>query len=204
MTVPSSERRNAFGRFATGVTVVTGRNHDGTPHGATVNAFTAVSLESALCQVTLNRRSRRVATWRAHRSRSTSSARTNSTRPGTSPGAPPTLRRSGPRVPQRPCSSARPRCTRAARGAPMTAGPPDRRRRGRTHRDDRRRPAALLRRHFPRTPRKADRSALGRLARLPRRRLVRRLYHLHAPPAARRLTALHYERQLHRIRKVDQ
>jgi flavin reductase (DIM6/NTAB) family NADH-FMN oxidoreductase RutF len=50
--------RNAFGRFATGVTVVTCANDVGEPHGATVNAFTAVSLQPALCQVTLTRRSR--------------------------------------------------------------------------------------------------------------------------------------------------
>ena len=58
MTVPPRTLRNAFGRFATGVTVVTCRNDEGTPHGATVNAFTAVSLEPALCQVTLTRASR--------------------------------------------------------------------------------------------------------------------------------------------------
>jgi flavin reductase (DIM6/NTAB) family NADH-FMN oxidoreductase RutF len=58
MTVPSRELRHAFGRFATGVTVVTCRNHEGTAHGATVNAFTAVSLDPALCQVTLTRRSK--------------------------------------------------------------------------------------------------------------------------------------------------
>lgn len=52
------ELRNAFGRFATGVTVVTCSNHEGDPHGATVNAFTAVSLEPALAQVTLGRSSR--------------------------------------------------------------------------------------------------------------------------------------------------
>jgi flavin reductase (DIM6/NTAB) family NADH-FMN oxidoreductase RutF len=50
--------RNAFGRFATGVTVVTCAKEDGVPHGATVNAFTAVSLEPALCQVTLTRQSK--------------------------------------------------------------------------------------------------------------------------------------------------
>lgn len=50
--------RDAFGRFATGVTVVTCAKQDGVPHGATVNAFTAVSLEPALCQVTLTRRSK--------------------------------------------------------------------------------------------------------------------------------------------------
>jgi flavin reductase (DIM6/NTAB) family NADH-FMN oxidoreductase RutF len=50
--------RHAFGRFATGVTVVTTRTDDGVPHGATVNAFTAVSLDPPLAQVTLTRTSR--------------------------------------------------------------------------------------------------------------------------------------------------
>jgi flavin reductase (DIM6/NTAB) family NADH-FMN oxidoreductase RutF len=52
------ELRNAFGTFATGVTVVTCRSEDGVPHGATVNAFTAVSLDPPLAQVTLTRTSR--------------------------------------------------------------------------------------------------------------------------------------------------
>lgn len=52
------ELRNAFGRFATGVTVVTCTDDQGEPHGATVNAFTAVSLEPALAQVTLGRTSK--------------------------------------------------------------------------------------------------------------------------------------------------
>jgi flavin reductase (DIM6/NTAB) family NADH-FMN oxidoreductase RutF len=50
--------RTAFGRFATGVTVVTCARDDGVPHGATVNAFTAVSLDPPLCQVTLTRQSK--------------------------------------------------------------------------------------------------------------------------------------------------
>lgn len=54
----SRELRNAFGRFATGVTVVTCTNDEDEPHGATVNAFTAVSLEPALAQVTLGRSSK--------------------------------------------------------------------------------------------------------------------------------------------------
>src|SRR5919112_5665751 len=58
MPLDSRTLRNAFGRFATGVTVVTCAKDDGVPHGATVNAFTAVSLEPALCQVTLIRKSR--------------------------------------------------------------------------------------------------------------------------------------------------
>ncbi|WPR64511.1 flavin reductase family protein [Glutamicibacter protophormiae] len=49
------ELRTAFGKFATGVTVVTCRTPDGVPHGATVNAFTAVSLDPPLAQVTLIR-----------------------------------------------------------------------------------------------------------------------------------------------------
>ncbi|MBN6041269.1 flavin reductase family protein [Amycolatopsis sp. 195334CR] len=57
-TLDQREIRTGFGRFATGVTVVTCRNEAGEPHGATVNAFTAVSLEPALCQVTLTRRSK--------------------------------------------------------------------------------------------------------------------------------------------------
>lgn len=52
------ELRNGFGRFATGVTVVTCHNEDGAAHGATVNAFTAVSLEPALAQVTIARTSK--------------------------------------------------------------------------------------------------------------------------------------------------
>jgi len=58
MGLDQRQLRDAFGRFATGVTVVTCRNHLDEPHGATVNAFTAVSLEPALCQVTLARAAR--------------------------------------------------------------------------------------------------------------------------------------------------
>ena len=52
------ELRNAFGGFATGVTVVTCENDEGEAHGATVNAFTAVSLDPPLAQVTLGRTSK--------------------------------------------------------------------------------------------------------------------------------------------------
>lgn len=57
-TVDARELRNAFGQFGSGVTVVTTRGADGTPHGATVNAFTAVSLDPPLAQVTLARGSK--------------------------------------------------------------------------------------------------------------------------------------------------
>ncbi|GAA4773800.1 flavin reductase family protein [Citricoccus nitrophenolicus] len=53
--VDAQSLRKAFGKFATGVTVVTCQGQDGTPHGATVNAFTAVSLDPPLAQVTLIR-----------------------------------------------------------------------------------------------------------------------------------------------------
>ncbi len=42
------EFRNALGRFATGVTVVTTRAQDGAPVGITANSFASVSLEPAL------------------------------------------------------------------------------------------------------------------------------------------------------------
>jgi flavin reductase (DIM6/NTAB) family NADH-FMN oxidoreductase RutF len=58
MSLAPRDVRDGFGRFATGVTVVTCAKEDGVPHGATVNAFTAVSLEPALCQVTLTRESK--------------------------------------------------------------------------------------------------------------------------------------------------
>ena len=50
--------RNAFGRFGTGVTVVTTTTDDGQAHGATVSAFTPVSLDPPLAQVSLMRTSK--------------------------------------------------------------------------------------------------------------------------------------------------
>lgn len=47
--------KKAFGQFPTGVTVVTCRTPDGERHGATINAFTAVSMDPPLAQVTLIR-----------------------------------------------------------------------------------------------------------------------------------------------------
>lgn len=45
--------RNAFGAFATGVTVITTREEDGTPRGFTANSFTSVSLDPPLLLVCL-------------------------------------------------------------------------------------------------------------------------------------------------------
>ena len=45
--------RNAFGAFATGVTVITTRQPDGTPRGFTANSFASVSLDPPLLLVCL-------------------------------------------------------------------------------------------------------------------------------------------------------
>lgn len=58
MAIDPRELRKCLGHFATGVTVITCQGADGEPHGATVNAFTAVSLEPPLVLVSLDRRSR--------------------------------------------------------------------------------------------------------------------------------------------------
>jgi flavin reductase (DIM6/NTAB) family NADH-FMN oxidoreductase RutF len=52
------ELRSTFGRFATGVTVITCRTPDGQAHGATVTAFTPISLDPPLVQVALTRSSK--------------------------------------------------------------------------------------------------------------------------------------------------
>ena len=53
-----NQLRGIFGQFASGVTVITCTNADGQPHGATVTAFTAISLEPRLCQITMTRKSK--------------------------------------------------------------------------------------------------------------------------------------------------
>lgn len=52
MTVKDTRAlRDAFGRFATGVTVLTTREADGTPRGFTANSFSSVSLDPPLVLV---------------------------------------------------------------------------------------------------------------------------------------------------------
>ncbi len=58
MAIDPKELRRCLGHFTTGVTVITCEGADGDPHGATVNAFTAVSLDPPLVLVSLDRRSR--------------------------------------------------------------------------------------------------------------------------------------------------
>lgn len=51
------EFRNALGRFATGVAIVTTRTADGEPWGVTVNSFSSVSLEPRLVLWSLAKKS---------------------------------------------------------------------------------------------------------------------------------------------------
>jgi crotonobetainyl-CoA:carnitine CoA-transferase CaiB-like acyl-CoA transferase/flavin reductase (DIM6/NTAB) family NADH-FMN oxidoreductase RutF len=55
--------RNAFGAFATGVTVLTTRQTDGTPRGFTANSFTSVSLDPPLLLVCLAKTAHSCATF---------------------------------------------------------------------------------------------------------------------------------------------
>ena len=59
----SGEFRNALGRFATGVTVVTTRNDAGIPVGLTVSSFNAVSLDPPLVLWSLDRTSTALAVF---------------------------------------------------------------------------------------------------------------------------------------------
>lgn len=55
MTISKEEFRAALGRFASGVTVVTTKDADGTLHGLTVSAFCSVSLEPPLILVCIEK-----------------------------------------------------------------------------------------------------------------------------------------------------
>ncbi|MBA0124339.1 flavin reductase [Haloechinothrix sp. YIM 98757] len=57
MRIDPRSLRTCLGHFATGITVVT-CDAEGAPHGATVNAFTAVSLEPPLVLVSVDRNTR--------------------------------------------------------------------------------------------------------------------------------------------------
>lgn len=53
MSFDSEKYRRALGRFATGVTIVTGITSEGQPVGVTVNAFASVSLDPPLVLICL-------------------------------------------------------------------------------------------------------------------------------------------------------
>ncbi|HYM30168.1 MAG TPA: flavin reductase family protein [Candidatus Cybelea sp.] len=55
MTLNSRDFRDAMGRFATGVCIVTCKDMDGRPWGATVNSFSSVSLDPPLVLFSLDR-----------------------------------------------------------------------------------------------------------------------------------------------------
>lgn len=50
--------RSVFGEFATGVTIVTYRDADGVPRGATMNSFTSVSIDPPLLLVSVARQAK--------------------------------------------------------------------------------------------------------------------------------------------------
>ena len=56
MAVSHEEFRQALGRFASGVTVVTCKSDDGNPGGLTVSAFSSLSLEPPLVLICIDRR----------------------------------------------------------------------------------------------------------------------------------------------------
>ena len=59
--------RNALGRFATGVAIVTAIDPDGHPIGLTINSFSAVSLDPALVLWCLDHRSHNLAAFQKAR-----------------------------------------------------------------------------------------------------------------------------------------
>lgn len=57
MSFDTAGFRHAMGQFATGITIVTGRDPEGRPFGLTVNSFTSVSLDPPLVLFCLATRS---------------------------------------------------------------------------------------------------------------------------------------------------
>lgn len=59
--------RRAMGCFATGITVITTRDTDGSPIGITANSFTSLSLDPPLVLFCLDRRSQTLAAFSEHK-----------------------------------------------------------------------------------------------------------------------------------------
>lgn len=55
MTIESQELRRVMGHFATGVTVITTKDKDGTPQGLTANAFMSLSLNPPLILISVDK-----------------------------------------------------------------------------------------------------------------------------------------------------
>ncbi|SRR5690606_27109667 len=63
MMIDARNFRDALGRFATGVTIVTTLDHDGRPVGLTANSFNSVSLDPPMVLWSLSRRSQNLAVF---------------------------------------------------------------------------------------------------------------------------------------------
>ncbi len=59
-SVTPEEFKSCMARFASGVTVVTTRDQQGTPWGLTVSAFSSISLVPPLCMVSIDRQCRQL------------------------------------------------------------------------------------------------------------------------------------------------
>ena len=55
MALETQELRRIMGHFATGVTVITTTDKDGTPNGLTANAFMSLSLNPALVVISVDK-----------------------------------------------------------------------------------------------------------------------------------------------------
>ncbi|TVR79521.1 MAG: flavin reductase [Rhodospirillales bacterium] len=66
MTVDSQDFRDALSRFASGVTVITGLDSDGTPVGVTVSAFASLSLDPPLVLFCLGLRTAKLDAYASH------------------------------------------------------------------------------------------------------------------------------------------
>ena len=55
MTIEPQELRRVMGHFATGVTVITTKDRDGTPQGLTANAFMSLSLNPPLILISVDK-----------------------------------------------------------------------------------------------------------------------------------------------------
>lgn len=58
------EFRNAMGRFATGVTIITAPEQEGGVHGMTANAFVSISLDPKLVMISIDNRANMLETIR--------------------------------------------------------------------------------------------------------------------------------------------
>ena len=63
MPIGKNELRTVMGHFATGVTIITTFNREGTLHGLTANAFTSLSLVPPLCIICVDKKAESYASF---------------------------------------------------------------------------------------------------------------------------------------------